>query len=35
LQKEAENMIASGRTQDHQNAARAFVEKTTPVFEGR
>ena len=35
LQKEAENMIASGQTQDHKNAARAFVEKTTPVFEGR
>lgn len=35
LQREAENMIASGKTQDHRNAARAFVEKTTPVFEGR
>lgn len=35
LQKEAENMIASGRTQDHLNAARAFVEKREPVFEGR
>ena len=35
LQKEAENMIASGQTSDHKNAARAFVEKTTPVFEGR
>lgn len=35
LTKEAENMIASGKTQDHQNAARAFVEKSTPVFEGR
>ena len=35
LVKEAENMIASGKTQDHLNAARAFVEKTTPVFEGR
>lgn len=35
LQKEAENMIASGKTQDHLNAARAFVEKATPVFEGR
>ncbi len=35
LQREAENMIASGKTQDHLNAARAFVEKTTPVFEGR
>lgn len=35
LQREAENMIASGKTQDHLNAARAFVEKTSPVFEGR
>jgi len=35
LQREAENMIASGQTQDHKNAARAFVEKTEPVFEGR
>ena len=35
LQREAENMIASGKTQDHLNAARAFVEKATPVFEGR
>ena len=35
LQREAENMIASGKTDDHRNAARAFVEKTTPVFEGR
>jgi 2-(1,2-epoxy-1,2-dihydrophenyl)acetyl-CoA isomerase len=35
LQREAENMIASGKTEDHRNAARAFVEKTTPVFEGR
>lgn len=35
LQKEAENMIASGQTADHKNAARAFVEKQEPVFEGR
>lgn len=35
LQREAENMIASGKTQDHLNAARAFVEKRQPVFEGR
>ena len=35
LQKEAENMIASGQTADHRAAARAFVEKTEPVFEGR
>lgn len=35
LTREAENMIASGQTSDHRNAARAFVEKTEPVFEGR
>lgn len=35
LTHEAENMIASGRTQDHLNAARAFVEKREPTFEGR
>ena len=35
LTREAENMIASGRTQDHLNAARAFVEKREPTFEGR
>ena len=35
LQREAENMIASGKTEDHINAARAFVEKRQPVFEGR
>ncbi|HQW51954.1 MAG TPA: enoyl-CoA hydratase-related protein [Tepidiformaceae bacterium] len=34
LQREAENMIESGRTKDHLNAARAFVEKREPVFEG-
>jgi len=28
-------MIASGQTKDHQNAARAFVEKREPAFEGR
>ena len=35
LTREAENMIASGRTQDHLNAARAFVEKREPTFEGK
>jgi 2-(1,2-epoxy-1,2-dihydrophenyl)acetyl-CoA isomerase len=35
LTREAENMIASGKTQDHLNAARAFVEKREPEFEGR
>ncbi|MGE0599347.1 MAG: enoyl-CoA hydratase [Dehalococcoidia bacterium] len=35
LEREAENMTASGKTADHKNAAKAFVEKRTPVFEGR
>lgn len=35
LTREAENMIASGRTEDHLNAARAFVEKREPEFQGR
>ncbi len=35
LGREAENMIASGQTEDHRNAARAFVEKRTPEFQGR
>lgn len=35
LTREAENMIASGKTADHQSAARAFVAKETPLFEGR
>lgn len=35
LKREAENMIASGQTEDHRNAARAFVEKRAPEFLGR
>ncbi|GIW13702.1 MAG: enoyl-CoA hydratase [Tepidiforma sp.] len=35
LTREAENMVASGQTEDHRNAARAFVEKREPVFHGR
>ncbi|HEY4668918.1 MAG TPA: enoyl-CoA hydratase [Tepidiformaceae bacterium] len=35
LTKEAENMIASGQTEDHRNAAMAFVEKREPTFRGR
>lgn len=35
LGREAENMIASGQTEDHRNAARAFVEKRAPEFQGR
>ena len=35
LEREARNMIASGPTEDHQSAARAFVEKREPEFVGR
>jgi 2-(1,2-epoxy-1,2-dihydrophenyl)acetyl-CoA isomerase len=35
LQAEAEGMIMTGMTRDHLEAARAFVEKRQPVFEGR
>lgn len=35
LTREAENMIASAQTQDHRNAAQAFVEKREPTFVGR
>jgi 2-(1,2-epoxy-1,2-dihydrophenyl)acetyl-CoA isomerase len=35
LTREAENMIASGQTEDHRAAARAFVEKREPAFQGR
>jgi 2-(1,2-epoxy-1,2-dihydrophenyl)acetyl-CoA isomerase len=35
LDAEAEGMIMTGMTQDHMEAARAFVEKRPPVFQGK
>jgi 2-(1,2-epoxy-1,2-dihydrophenyl)acetyl-CoA isomerase len=35
LDLEARNQIETGRTDDHKEAARAFVEKRPPVFTGR
>jgi len=35
LDLEARGQIATGRTNDHKEAARAFVEKRAPVFAGR
>ena len=35
LTNEARNMTLSGSTEDHRNAARAFVEKREPSFQGR
>jgi 2-(1,2-epoxy-1,2-dihydrophenyl)acetyl-CoA isomerase len=35
LDLEATHHVHAGLTDDHKNAARAFVEKTVPVFEGR
>ncbi len=35
LDLEATHHIHCGQTEDHRNAARAFVEKRTPVFKGR
>ena len=32
---EATHHVHTGLTEDHRNAARSFVEKKTPVFEGR
>lgn len=34
LDLEAERMIEASRTKDHQEAARAFIEKRAPVFRG-
>jgi 2-(1,2-epoxy-1,2-dihydrophenyl)acetyl-CoA isomerase len=35
LDLEARRQIETGRTDDHKEAARAFVEKRTPTFTGR
>ena len=35
LDLEALHQIQTGRTEDHQEAARAFVEKRAPLFRGR
>ena len=35
LDLEARRQIETGKTEDHKEAARAFVEKRAPVFVGR
>jgi len=35
LANEAEHMASTGRTEDHRAAVQAFVDKTTPTFNGR
>jgi enoyl-CoA hydratase/carnithine racemase len=34
LDSEAERLVRSGKTEDHREAVRAFVEKRKPVFKG-
>jgi 2-(1,2-epoxy-1,2-dihydrophenyl)acetyl-CoA isomerase len=33
--EEAARQVQTGRTEDHREAARAFVEKRAPIFTGR
>lgn len=35
LDLEATHHVHCGQTKDHRNAAKAFVEKREPVFQGR